>query len=64
MVERDEQGRFKEQSPFDDSGQFKEQGPSKFDSETAKEVADETAWENHRERILKRHGLWEEWKDE
>jgi len=32
-----------------------------FDSETARKVAEETAWENRRKKILKRHGLWEKY---
>lgn len=48
----------------DDKGWFEEQGPGKFDSETAKKVAEETSYENHREKNLKRLGLWGEYKDE
>lgn len=48
---------------WDESGQFVDQGPAKFDSDSAKEIADENAWQNQRERILKKHGLWEEYKD-
>ena len=34
-----------------------------FDSETARKVAEETAWENRRKMILKRYNLWEKYGD-
>lgn len=63
MTKRDEKGRFVEQYPYEGKGEFEEQGPNKFDEEEAKQVASDTAWQNKREEILKRFGLWEEYKD-
>lgn len=55
MVERDENGLFKEQLPND----------WLFNKERGQEIADNYAWQNKRKQILKQYpNLWEEYKDQ